>query len=78
MTAPRHTRMSFLKRPRTADAPTKHCQPQFLARLTYLAIGRSGDLLLTVEMLGERDTIEIRLGPADAELVRLVLGEPRS
>lgn len=73
---PRQTRMSFMRRPFKAGAAVRQRLPQYAADLVYLEGGRHGDLLLTLQMQSEGDTVEIRLSPSDAARVfRLLVAQ---
>lgn len=69
----RQTRMSFMRRPFKAGAAVRQRLPQYPADLVYLEGGRYGDLLLTMQMQSEGDTVEFRLSPSDAERVLRLL-----
>ena len=59
MSDPRTTRASFWRR-----LPALGMQAQYPARVTYLEVGRYGELLIALEMDGEQ--LSIRLSPEDS------------
>lgn len=61
MTGPRATRASFWRRRAGALGP----QAQYPATVTYLEVGRFGELLIALEMDGEQ--LSLRLSPTDSK-----------